>query len=599
MALGIDTLAALFSAAVRRRLVVVFLGSLVLALAELVAALLIPLYVGVLLGSPAASERVGWLTDRLGGAPEEMLPQLTVIVVGTFVLKDVFSAGFRYWMLGFIHANEADTAQALLDRYLNGAYEDHVRRSTPEALERLGSSVKQVYSTAVVGTVNIVIDALTIMMMLIALAVVLPSLALSIAGAMVAAIVLLFIITKTGARVAGRAQLDASRDSYRLVLRSLGGFKETALRGTQAQLVDAYGAAARRTGRATQVTTFLSELPRYLLESVFLVAVAVSVLSMAPSDTANAGTLGLLLVAAFRILPSLIRLMGSYASVRGALPAVRDVADELASSPAAPAAPDGTLCAPHDPLPYSRQIELVDVRFRYRTSPDWVLRGISGIVPAGSSIALVGLTGAGKTTLVDVLCGLLPNFEGDILVDGTSIRGREARWRERVAIVPQDPYITEATLSENIVFDIAEEADAERLELVIQQAHLHDLTQGLPLGLDTVLPERGIGLSGGQKQRIAIARALYRGASLLILDEATSALDNETEWHIDRAINALPQPLTVIVIAHRLSTLRSVDNVAVLDGGQIAAFGPAQHVHDTNASFRRWVELGHLTWENA
>ncbi|MDO5677313.1 MAG: ABC transporter ATP-binding protein [Propionibacteriaceae bacterium] len=578
----------LFDKGMRVRLGIILAGSLILSAAEMFAAILVPGLMALLMGGMPMNF-AGQVGEWLGAdTRRELLVRLTLLVVGVFVLKDVAGAAFRYWVLGVIHRGEAATGNALLRRYLSASHAEHVERSTPVALRRLGTGVSMVYSGVVVNAVTIITELLTVVTMAIVLIVVMPNSALPLLLGVAFGLPMVVFVVAGIAKAAGKVRLESSQENYRLILRSLGSFKELRLRGTQEKVLEHHSAAALLNAKASQVAGFLNELPRYLIETIFLVAVAVATLTVASDDPTATAALGAVVVVAFRMLPSLTRLLGAYGGLRGALPAVSEVSADLKTP-----APE-TIAEFPPPITFTHSIELQDLWFRYSEDEPWVLTGVNGTVPKGAKIALVGLSGAGKSTLADVVSGLQRPDRGRVLVDGQPILGAEKAWRQNVSIVPQDPYIAEATLRDNIVFDMGVEPDEKKVRLVASQAQLDDLVLGLPQGLDTILPERGVGLSGGQRQRIAIARALYRGTPFIVLDEATSALDNDTEVRIERAIAEAPEELTLVVIAHRLSTLRSVDIVAVLEHGAFSVSGTYQEVLGVSESFRRWVDLSRL-----
>lgn len=545
--------------------------------------LLVPLLAQLLLGGNSPETSV---LGRVLGAQDtaSLVVRLTLFIVSVFVLKNVVAVVFRYWSLGFIQRQQAATSRDLLDRYLHAPHQGHIARSTAVTLRRLESSVVQVYSVLVVSVVTIITETLTIVVILVALAVV-TGFSFLVGAAVVAALAASAVVLSRVSRRVGEASLHATHDTYRVVLRALGSYREIRLRALEQEVLADFGQVSLRAARAAQLAGFLGELPRYLLETVFLVTLGVTVMWAAPDVAAAGGTLALLVVVAFRLLPSSTRLLSSWASARMAVPAVREVVDDLSTAAIREAS------AGHTPLSFERHLELDDVRFRYSPDQNWVLAGVTGRVPRGARIALVGPSGAGKSTLVDVLSGLVTDYEGQITVDDVPLRGREPDWRPHVAIVPQDPYIQHDTLLRNIVVTGTGPVDTERLADAVRDAQLGDVVDGLPDGLETVLAERGLGLSGGQRQRIALARALYRRASFLILDEATSALDTDTETRVIDALAALPREVTVIVVAHRLRTAYAMEHVAVLEGGAVAAFGTADAVAASNETFRRWVGL--------
>ena len=236
-----------------------------------------------------------------------------------------------------------------------------------------------------------------------------------------------------------------------------------------------------------------------------------------------------------------------------------------------------------------------DLRFRYQGSDEDVVRGIDLDLPAGTSTALVGVSGAGKSTLVDLVLGLHTPRSGSISVDGSDIRTRMVSWQRSIGLVPQDVYLLDDTLRANIAFGEApDKVDEERLRQAVSRAQLDPLVAQLSHGLDTYAGERGVRISGGQRQRIGIARALYGRPSVLILDEATSALDNETERRVTEIIDSLRGSLTIIVVAHRLSTVRDCDQVVFLDQGTVEAAGSFEDVRRASDTFAHLVRLGRL-----
>ena len=234
--------------------------------------------------------------------------------------------------------------------------------------------------------------------------------------------------------------------------------------------------------------------------------------------------------------------------------------------------------------------EFRHVTFTYPNEAAPALHSISGVIEPGGSLGIVGPTGAGKSTMVDLLCGLLTPTSGDVLVDGRRTSDSDRTWQRRIAYVPQDVFLLDATIRDNITFT-ARQPQPAAIERATALAQLDDWIRQLPDGLDTQIGERGVLLSGGQRQRIGLARALYRQPSLLILDEATSALDVETEAAITDAIDNLAGGITLIVVAHRLSTVRSCHNILLLDGGVAVGWGTFDELTRSNPMFARWVQL--------
>jgi ABC-type multidrug transport system fused ATPase/permease subunit len=392
----------------------------------------------------------------------------------------------------------------------------------------------------------------------------------------------------------GQRLMLSSFLSGRAALHALGGVKEIKLRNEQEVFVDDFMKHRLAIGETGRSSAFLADLPKYTMEILFVLGVAVMTVAAFASN-APQGALALLamfVVAGFRVLPSSVRLISSLNVVRAGVGALDLVLNDLvAAKDYVPA----TARPATDRLPFTRSLVLEDVSFRYPDSDRDVLKGIDLQVPAGTSLALVGTSGAGKSTLVDLLLGLQRPTTGRILADGVDIVEHLPEWQANISMVPQDVYLLDNSLRENIHFSLENDpSQDEDLMVVVDQAQLGDLLAELPEGLDTGVGERGTRLSGGQRQRVGIARALFRRPQLLVLDEATSALDNETERRITSTIDALHGNVTVVVVAHRLSTVRRCDQIAFLEAGRIAAIGSFEEVRQANATFARLVELGTL-----
>ena len=303
---------------------------------------------------------------------------------------------------------------------------------------------------------------------------------------------------------------------------------------------------------------------------VLAAVLAYSFSRQASSVAAALPALGAMGLGAQRLLPLLQQLYGNWAVVAGSQGALADVVDLLDQ----PLPHDAHELGP-DPLPFEKAIVFDNVRFRYSSAGPWVLDGIDLVIPKGSRVGFVGRTGSGKSTALDLLMSLLEPTQGDILVDGQSIRSELRRaWQRTIAHVPQSIYLADTTVTENIAFGVAkEQIDLNRVRQAAIQAQMVDFIEKRPEGYDTLVGERGISLSGGQRQRIAIARALYRQATVLIFDEATSALDGTTETALMSAIAKLDRDLTILIVAHRLTTLRHCDTIVQLEGGHLVTRG--------------------------
>ena len=339
----------------------------------------------------------------------------------------------------------------------------------------------------------------------------------------------------------------------------------------------------------------MGELPKYLLEVVMIFGIlVVAILLFVIRDQNTAfGLLAVFAAAAMRVVPALNRVVATVNQVRAGAPSLADVAadiEELEADQASSSSRDEQIVEVPD-----EDIVVKDLTFSYPDSPRPVLKGVNVTIPRGHTVALVGTSGAGKTTFADILAELYEPTGGTVTVGGVDISTHPRSWLSNVAMVSQKVYLWDASVRDLITFgEPRDMVDDAWLDEVVRQSQLEPLLRDLPDGLDSMVGDAGARLSGGQTQRIGIARALYRKPRVLILDEATSALDNETEHEITETIEALRGHMTVIVIAHRLSTVKNVDEILFFARGQLQGRGSMSQLKDTEPEFARLVALGDL-----
>lgn len=353
----------------------------------------------------------------------------------------------------------------------------------------------------------------------------------------------------------------------------LGGIRDVLLDGTQPVYLDIYKQADRPLRLAYGSNIFIAGSPRFAMEALgmALIACLAYILSReAQGISAAFPVLGALALGAQRLLPALQQGYSAWVSITGSYASLADTIKLLDQH-----LPEEVLLPQPTPLPFDKSIEFDSVRFRYSSESPWVLDGFTLMIPKGARVGIIGRTGSGKTTALDLLMGLLSPTEGALLVDGKPCIGNRVRaWQKTIAHVPQSIYLSDATLAENIAFGVPKDAiDIERVRLAAQQAQIADFIESRPDGYKANVGERGIRLSGGQRQRIGIARALYKEAKVLLFDEATSALDNETELSVMDAIDGLDRSLTIFLIAHRITTLSRCDSIVELEHGRVKRQG--------------------------
>ena len=578
----------------RRKLLLSIGGSVVLSLLDTLGVLAMLPMMQYITAQDRDAGALGWI-NRLLGDPSDatLVASLALIIVGAFVLKDVFSIVFRWWQLHFMARNQVAIEARLLEGYLVGPYAWHLTKNTSDKLWTVQGAVGMGYTGGIASALAVVTEILTITFIFGSLFFVSPvATAAAIVYFGLAALVVQRVI-RPRIQAASRRNLDASRAVAKSSLQALTAVKEIKLRRAHRPFVETFTGASRQGAHASATAALLGEVPKYFLEIVFIVGVGMLAVGAASAGTSAAGLtlLGIFVAAGTRILPSAIRLINAVAGVRFArAPLEHLVAENRMQEDARTreSAERTTSTVPDG------DIDIRGLTFAYADQPETqVLQGVDLDIPSGQTIAMVGSSGAGKSTLVDLLLGLHRPTSGAITAGGTSIFANLPAWQRQLAVVPQDVTLLDETLQANIAFD--EAIDEARLREAVDRAQLGDLVRSLPEGLETQIGERGARLSGGQRQRIGIARALYRRPRLLVLDEATSALDNETERRLTHTIESLKGTMTIVIVAHRLSTVRHCDKLVFMSRGRVATAGTFDEVARDNAEFAHLVSLGQLS----
>jgi ABC-type multidrug transport system fused ATPase/permease subunit len=586
----------------RRRLQLLLLVLLMVlsSFAELLSvASLVPFLAA--LSDPAGLWRQPWLrplATALGlTSPEQWILPTTLLLMGA----GVASAGIRATNL-FVNARlsaliGSDLAVEGYRRTLEQPYLVHLGRNSSEVITRLaylGGVSRGVLAPLLQGFSGLIV-AITLVGGLLLYQ---PTLALALA-----VVFLLSYGSLAGLNRRRLHRISALSDHYtQLSLRTqqegLGAIRDVLLDGSQALFVDVYRQAQVPVMLLQAEADTVAGLPRFVLEAVGMVAIAGSVLWLLPRGGVLAAlpAVGAIALGFQRLLPA-VQQMYAASTYLGAYRDVLAGGLELLEQAVSPTPPRPWSASASSPsLAFERALELRGVTFRHQNGPP-VLQDIDLSIRPGEWIGLVGTTGSGKSTLLDLLMGLLSPSQGDILVDGLPLEERDSGtdrrrdWQRRLAHVPQTIFLADSTIAANIAFGVhLDQIDPRRVAWAATQAHALDFITALPHGFDTVIGERGVRLSGGQRQRLGLARALYKRAEVMVLDEATSALDTRTEQGVMDALWHVGRGLTVLLVAHRISTLNRCDRILTLEHGRITACGTYQDLLDNNEVFRSLVQ---------
>lgn len=554
---------------VRRRQFGLLLGlMLIAALAEMISLGAILPFLGVLTAPdklfayPAIQPFI-----RLTGAenPLQLLLPLTLI----FCVAALAAGGVRillvYATTRFSFSVGADLSIDVYRRTLYQPYSVHVLRNSSEVINGITGKTAMMIGSILVPLLNLMSSVILLCGILFALLAVDPLVAV-VAGILFGGIYL--SIVGASKRQLKKNSETIARESS-LVIKSLqeglGGIRDVLLDGTQELYCNIYQMADRPQRHSQSNTIFISSSPRYIIETLGMILIAGIAYSMThrPGGVATAlPVLGALVLGAQRLLPILQQSYSSFVIIRGSEASLRDTL-ELLDQPLPPYISQRT----SHPIPFRREVSLENVGFRYGSELPWILRGVHLKLPKGKRIGFIGTTGVGKSTLFDIIMGLLDPTEGVISIDEQPITPFNQRsWQAHLAHVPQSIYLSDSPISENIAFGIPkDQIDFERVRKAAWGAQIARDIESWPEQYNTFVGERGIRLSGGQRQRIGIARALYKRADVIIFDEATSALDHETENAVMDAIRGLGSDMTIWIIAHRLTTLKDCDLIVQLE----------------------------------
>ena len=464
----------------------------------------------------------------------------------------------------------SDLSIEVYRRTLYQPYSVHIARSSSEII----SGITQKVGTAIsvlISVVAVITSTSLFVAIMATLIIIDPVVAIFAAASFGSAYGAIAWLTRSRLVYNGQCIAHEQTQVVKTLQEGLGAIRDVSLDGTQNVYCDVYRKAILKLQRAGGENNFINQAPRYAMEALGMALIAAFVLALShrPGGVAAAlPILGMLALGAQRLLPLMQQLYGNWSVVAGSKAALADVMTLLDQPlPAQAGQPEP------EPLKLRDAIRFDNVGFRYASNGPLVLDGINLTIPKGARVGFIGSTGSGKSTALDLLMGLLEPTQGQILVDGQPVSLQHQRaWQRSVAHVPQNIFLADSTIAENIAFGILpEQIDLERVRRAAQQARIAEFIESRPEAYSAVVGERGVRLSGGQRQRIGIARALYKQASVLIFDEATSALDNETEQAVMQAIEGLSEDLTILIIAHRLTTLKNCDLIVKLEGGRIAA----------------------------
>jgi ATP-binding cassette, subfamily B, bacterial PglK len=536
--------------------------------------------------APVELPLIGDLRDHLPAMSHGAQLGFAAGMVGIFfVARGALIAAQAYAQHRVAENAGAQLSQRLMRTYLRVPYAFHLGRNSAELIRNAVHTPYTVVRQVLFPSTRLLAESLLFLgflSLLVAVAPVAAGLAALVVGPAIWGVLR---IVQPRMKQFGREAQTAMQTSLQLAQQSLHGFADVRLLGRERFFERQFGRSRRDHARSEYLRRTFSELPRVMIETslvVFIVAFFGFTVVVQGTTAGAVPVLGLFAYAGLRLKPSLTRIVAAFNDLRYATAAIDDLVRDLQLT----AEWDG-LTAGTRPLPFDDAIELRSVEFRYDGAEIPALREVDLTINRGEAIGICGPTGGGKSTLLNVILGLLPPTSGSVLVDGTDIHTDVSAWHRQLGVVPQAVFLLDDTLRRNIALGLPDdEIDEGQVDRAVLLAQLKPVVDDLPDGLDTFVGERGVRLSGGQRQRIAIARALYRDPEVLILDEGTSALDNTTEAELMTALDQLRHHKTIIMVAHRLTSVRRCDRILIIENGAVSDTGTFEELASRNTWFR-------------
>ncbi len=580
----------------RRNLYLLFCAVLVMAGLEVVSVSSIMPFLQVAADPASVHENayLSWAYETFGFADtNSFLIALGLAALAALVLSNAFIVLTTWALYRYVWGRNHSLSRRLLRSYLYRPYEYFLTQNSAELGKNILEEVKEVTGSMLMPALRGGAKGVVALFIIGFLFFVDPIVALMVTTILGLAYTGIYYAVRDRLDRTGAERVEANTKRYQFVNEAFGGIKQVKLRGKEEPFLSRFDEPSKHFARVQAQYRVIKRAPRYILEAVAfggIILIAVYLITLQKNIQQVIPMLGLYAFAGYRLMPALQQAFKGIASARFNIAALRKIHEGLQQrAKAGHVSSNGTQEADRQPLTLEDRLVMEHVSFTYPGADEPAIKDLTLEVPAHTTVGFVGKTGSGKTTTVDLILGLLRPQRGIISVDGSSLQGEDIRrWKKDIGYVPQQIYLADNTVARNIAFGVAEEnIDMDAVRDAARRAHIYNFITGqLPRRWETVVGERGVKLSGGQRQRIGIARALYHNPSVLVFDEATSALDQATEASVMEAIYDLEGDHTMLMIAHRLSTVRRADNIVMLEQGRKVGEGTYDELAERHSKFR-------------
>lgn len=559
------------------QIVILFLAAIIGSLLECLGVGVFMPFVNVLMDASAIQDTwyLQLFYEKLHfRSAESFITGLTIAIITIFVVKNVYLIVEKYAIYRFSYNTQRKISVRLLEAYMSEPYTFHLNKNI-SVLQRSMQEDANLFATAVIHFMELFIEITVCIALGISLFCISRSMTVIILGLLIICVGIFTAVSKKFAKGFGRECQEYKAKIYQWMNQALGGIKEVKVLNRESFFVTSYQTYYKKYAKGLRISRLLAAIPKYIVEMVSMTGLLIAIIIKLKYGRTDIVTfipqLSAFAIAAFRLMPSVGRINEHVTNIMYAVPSIELVYEDLrdVEGQEVDEAEIQEEAERNKEWKFERELEIKKVCYHYPDVEENVIDHVDFKIRKGQTVALIGESGAGKTTMADIILGLLSPQYGRIKADGVDIFKSIDQWHKNIGYIPQTIYLSDDTIRNNVAFGVfEEEIDENAVIEALKKAQLYEFVEGLIDGMDTIVGDRGVRLSGGQRQRIGIARALYHDPEILVLDEATSALDSDTEAAVMEAVDSLRSEKTMIIIAHRLTTIQNADVIFEIVNGK-------------------------------